>query len=82
MSFQRLLAEADIISLHAPLTPETRHLIDADAIRQLKRGAMIINTSRGALIDTAALLEGLKSGQVRFAGLNVYEAESDYFFVD
>lgn len=82
VSLQRLLAEADIISLHAPLTPETRHLIDAAAIRQLKRGAMIINTSRGALIDTAALLEGLKSGQVGFAGLDVYEAESDYFFVD
>ena len=77
-----LLREADIITLHTPLFPETRHLIDKAAIDKMRRGVMIINTSRGALIDTSALLKGLKSGQIGYAGLDVYEEESDYFFED
>jgi D-lactate dehydrogenase len=77
-----LLAESDVISLHAPLTRETRHMIGAEAIAKMKRGVMLINTSRGALIDTPALLEGLKSGQIGNAGLDVYEEESEYFFED
>ncbi len=77
-----LLERADVISLHAPLTPETHHLIDADRIVRMKRGVLLINTSRGALVDTAALISGLKSGQIGGAGLDVYEEESEYFFED
>ena len=77
-----LLASADIISLHCPLTPETHHLIDKDAIDKMKKGAVIINTSRGALIDAESLLEGIKSRKVGAACLDVYEEESDIFFED
>jgi D-lactate dehydrogenase len=77
-----LFAEADVISLHAPLLPATRHMIDAVAVEKMKRGVMLINSSRGALIDTEALVEGLKSGKVGYAGLDVYEEESAYFFED
>ena len=77
-----LLAAGDIVSLHAPLTPETRHLIDRDSIARMKKGAMLINTSRGALVDTTALIDGLKSGRVGTAGLDVYEEESGTFFED
>ena len=78
----KLFAEADIISLHAPLTPETRHVIDKDAIRRMKRGVMIINTGRGALVDTQAVIDGLKSGHIGFLGLDVYEEEEELFFED
>ena len=74
--------EADIVSLHVPLTPATHHLIDAKAIAQMKRGVMLINTGRGALIDSRALLEALKSGQLGAAGLDVYEEEEGIFFQD
>jgi D-lactate dehydrogenase len=77
-----LLAESDIISLHCALTPETYHLIDAEAIEKMKPCVMIINTARGGLIDTEALLEALKSGQVGYAGLDVYEEEAKYFYRD
>ncbi len=77
-----LLANSDIISLHCPLTPETHHLIDADAIAQMKPGVMLINTSRGALIDTEAAIDGLKSQQIGALGLDVYEQEADLFFED
>lgn len=77
-----LLASADIISLHCPLTPETHHLINGAAIAQMKPGAMVINTSRGALIDTEAVIEGLKSQKIGSLGLDVYEQESDLFFED
>ena len=77
-----LLERADVVSLHAPLTPETHHLIDADRIVRMKRGVLLINTSRGALVDTAALIAGLKSGHLGGAGLDVYEEESEYFFED
>ncbi len=75
-----LLARSDILSIHCPLTPATHHLIDATAIAQMKPGAMLINTSRGAVVDAAALIEGLKSGQVGSVGLDVYEEEGDLFF--
>ncbi len=77
-----LFANADIISLHCPLMPETHHLINSDAIAQMKPGIMIINTSRGALIDTQAVIEGLKSGQIGYLGVDVYEQESELFFED
>jgi D-lactate dehydrogenase len=82
VELEDLLERADVVSLHAPLTPETYHLIDADRIRRMKRGALLINTSRGALVDTAALITGLKSGHLGGAGLDVYEEESEYFFED
>ena len=81
-SLADLWNESDIVSLHAPLTPDTRHIIDAAAIAQMKPGVMILNTSRGALVDTAALIEGLKSGHIGYVGLDVYEEEEQLFFRD
>lgn len=78
----KLLAESDIVSLHLPLTPETRHLIDAEKITQMKKGAMLINTSRGAVIDTKALIAALKRGHLGAVGLDVYEEEEHLFFQD
>jgi D-lactate dehydrogenase len=75
-----LYREADVISLHVPLTPATRHLIDAAALVQMKRGVMLINTGRGALLDSRALIDALKDGQVGAAGLDVYEEEEGIFF--
>lgn len=77
-----LLAASDVVSLHCPLTPDTHHLIDADAIARLKPGAMLVNTSRGALVDTVAAIEGLKSGRLGSLGLDVYEEEEHLFFQD
>lgn len=77
-----LLAASSIITLHTPLTPETRHVIDADAIARMPRGVMIINTGRGALVDTGALIEGLKSEHIGYLGLDVYEEEERLFFRD
>ncbi|MEA5601944.1 2-hydroxyacid dehydrogenase [Nostoc sp. UHCC 0252] len=77
-----LFANSDIISLHCPLTPETHHLINHEAIEQIKPGVMLINTSRGALIDTQAVIEGLKSGKIGYLGVDVYEQESELFFED
>ena len=74
--------EADIISLHCPLTDETRHMINKNSIEKMKDGVMIINTSRGMLIDSDALLDGLKEKKIGAAGLDVYEEESDLFFED
>jgi D-lactate dehydrogenase len=82
VELDELLAASDVISLHAPLTPETHHLIDADRILRMKPGVLLINTSRGALVDTAALITGLKGGHIGGAGLDVYEEESGYFFED
>ena len=79
---ETLMRRADIISLHCPLTPETRHLIDARAIAEARPNVMIVNTSRGALIDTAALIEGLKSRRIGGVALDVYEQEGDLFFED
>jgi len=77
-----LYRESDVISLHAPLLPATHHLLNANAFAQMKSGVVIINTSRGALIDTPALIEALKSGTVGAAGLDVYEEEAGVFFTD
>ncbi|MFN2286917.1 MAG: 2-hydroxyacid dehydrogenase [Chromatocurvus sp.] len=78
----RLFAASDIITLHCPLTPETFHMVDSDAVERMRRGVMLINTSRGALIDTRAVIDGLKSGRVGALGLDVYEEESELFFED
>jgi len=75
-----LLRDSDIISLHCPLTPDTRHMIDGAAIAEMKRGVMLINTSRGAVIDTPAVIAGLKTGAIGYLGLDVYEEEGDLFF--
>lgn len=77
-----VLAQSDVISLHVPLLPATHHLINAQSLAQMKRGAILINTSRGALIDTEALIEALKTGQVGAVGLDVYEEEDSLFFRD
>ncbi|MHC5610934.1 MAG: 2-hydroxyacid dehydrogenase [Nostoc sp.] len=77
-----LFANSDIISLHCPLTTETHHLINTETIKQIKAGVMLINTSRGALIDTQAVIEGLKSGKIGYLGVDVYEQESELFFED
>jgi D-lactate dehydrogenase len=77
-----LFAQSDIVTLHCPLTPATRHLIDATAIAQMRRGVMLINTSRGAIIDTQAVIAGLKDGSIGHLGLDVYEEEADLFFED
>ena len=82
VSLDDLYRRSDIISLHCPLTEETNHMIDADAIRRMKKGVVIINTSRGALVDAEALLNGIKSRRVGAACLDVYEEESDIFFED
>ncbi|SCY97131.1 2-hydroxyacid dehydrogenase [Microvirga guangxiensis] len=79
---EELLALSDIVSLHCPLTPATHHLIDAQALGRVKRGVMLINTSRGAVIDTRAVLRGLKDGTIGHLGLDVYEEEADLFFED
>jgi len=77
-----VFAQSEILSLHCPLTPPTHHLIGREALRQMKHGVMIINTSRGAVIDTKAVIEALKSGKVGALGLDVYEEEADLFFED
>ena len=77
-----LLKRSDVISLHCPLTEDTRHLIDAKAIGKMKKGVVIVNTSRGGLIDAEALLEGIKDRKVGAACLDVYEEEADIFFED
>lgn len=77
-----IVAEADILTLHCPLTPETHHIVDAEAIARARPGFLLVNTSRGALIDAQALVEGLKSGKVGGVALDVYEQEADLFFED
>jgi D-lactate dehydrogenase len=79
---ERLLADADLVTLHCPLTPDTRHLIDARTIAAMRPGVTIVNTSRGALIDTAALVAGLKSRKIGGVALDVYEEEDELFFED
>ncbi|MER3487010.1 MAG: hydroxyacid dehydrogenase [Chloroflexota bacterium] len=78
----QLLAESDIVTLHTPLTPETYHLIDREALRCMKPGVMLLNTSRGALLDTRAVIDALKSGHIGALGLDVYEEEEGLFFQD
>lgn len=82
VNLDELFTRSDIITLHCPLTPENKHMIDAKALEKMKNGVMLINTSRGALIDTAAVIEALKSGKIGYLGLDVYEEEEQIFFED
>ncbi|MBN1116118.1 MAG: 2-hydroxyacid dehydrogenase [Bacteroidales bacterium] len=82
VDLQTIYSQCDIISLHCPLTYETYHLINDYAIRSMKENVMIVNTSRGKLIDTSAVIEGLKTGKVGYLGLDVYEEEEALFFED
>lgn len=82
VGLDEMLAVAAVVSLHCPLTPATRHLVNAATIAKMKRGVMLLNTSRGALIDTAAVIEGLLSGKIGYLGLDVYEDEADLFYED
>lgn len=82
VSLQDIYKNSDIISLHCPLTPQTHHLIDEQAIAMMKKGVMLINISRGAVIDTRAIIRGLKSGVIGSLGLDVYEEEENLFFRD
>ncbi|OGI11187.1 MAG: hydroxyacid dehydrogenase [Candidatus Margulisbacteria bacterium GWF2_35_9] len=78
----KIYEKSDIISLHCPLTNETKQIVNSESINKMKQGVMLINTSRGQLVDTKALIQGLKSGKIGSAGLDVYEEESEYFFED
>ncbi|GAA4324849.1 2-hydroxyacid dehydrogenase [Pontixanthobacter gangjinensis] len=81
-SLQEVLELSDILSLHCPLTPETKHIIDAAALATMKKGVMIINTSRGALINTRDILDALKEEKVGYLGIDVYEQEENLFYKD
>jgi D-lactate dehydrogenase len=76
----QLLPQCDIISLHCPLTEQTSHIINSDTLRLMKQGVMLINTSRGGLIDTGAVIQALKTGQLGYLGIDVYEQEEKLFF--
>ncbi len=76
------LSDSDIVTLNCPLTDDTHHMIDADSIATMRRGVMLVNTGRGALVDTAAVIDGLKSGHIGSLALDVYEEESSLFFAD
>lgn len=82
VSLTDLFGASDIITLHCPLTPHTYHLINAAALEQMRFGVMMINTSRGALIETESVIQALKSGKIGYLGLDVYEQEADLFFED
>jgi D-lactate dehydrogenase len=82
VSLNELYAEADMISLHCPLTEDTRHILNRKSIAKMKPGVMVINTGRGALIDTKAMIKGLKTGVIGYLGLDVYEEEEKLFFRD
>lgn len=82
VSKEEIFAQSDILFLMMPLLPPTRHTINMDSIKQLKKGVILINTSRGGLVDTKALIKGLQSGIIGGVGMDVYENEADYFFQD
>lgn len=82
VSREELLASSDILTLHCPLTPQTLHFVDEPAIQLMKRGAMLVNTSRGAVVDTRAVISALKSGRIGSFAMDVYEEEGDLFFRD
>ena len=82
VNLETLLRTSDIISLHCPLTPDTWHLINTESLALTRRGIMLINTSRGGLVDTPAVIDALKTGHIGYLGLDVYEEEADLFFED
>jgi D-lactate dehydrogenase len=82
VDLDELLGRSHIVSLHVPLTPKTRHIINVRSIAKMRDGVMLINTSRGQLVDTAAVIDGLKSGRIGYLGLDVYEEEEALFFQD
>jgi D-lactate dehydrogenase len=82
VSLPELWSSCDLVTLHCPLTESTRHLVDARAVAAMKPGVMLVNTGRGALVDTPAVIAGLKSGRIGYVGLDVYEEEADLFFED
>ncbi|AOS98453.1 D-lactate dehydrogenase [Microbulbifer aggregans] len=82
VNFETLCRNSDIISLHCPLLPDTRHLVDEKAINEMRDRVCLINTSRGGVIDTTAIIRGLKSGKIGYLGLDVYEEEENLFFED
>lgn len=82
VSLDTIFEESDVISLHCPLTKESKHLINQETIQKCKKGVFLLNTSRGALIHSEALLDGIKSGQIGAAALDVYEEEADVFYED
>jgi D-lactate dehydrogenase len=82
VELERLFEESNVVTLHCPLTPETYHLADADAFERMKEGAIFLNTSRGALVESSAMVDALKSGKLGGVGLDVYEEEADLFFKD
>ena len=81
-SMDEIFEQSDIISLHVPLLPETHHIIRKQTIKKMKRGVMLINTSRGALINTGDVIKGLKNGRIGYLGIDVYEQEENLFFED
>jgi len=82
LSLKALFKSSDVISLHCPLNPETKHIINSDSIKMMKDGIMIINTSRGGLIETSEVIEALSSKKIGFLGIDVYEQEENFFFKD
>ena len=82
LPLDELAARADILTLHCPLTPQTRHLVGPRLLELVKPGVMLVNTSRGALVDVEAVVEGLKSGRIGYLAIDVYEQEADLFFQD
>jgi D-lactate dehydrogenase len=82
VGLNELLEQSDVVTLHCPLTPENKYMIGAEALKKMKRGVMLINTSRGALLDTVAVIEALKNGKIGYLGLDVYEEEEQIFFED
>jgi len=82
VSTDELIRNSDIVTLHCPLTPQTRHIISEQSIARMKNGVMLVNTSRGALINAKAIIPALKAGKIAFLGLDVYEEEADLFFQD
>lgn len=82
VALETLFSESDVISLHCPLTPETKYVINQDSISRMKTGVYIVNTSRGALVKTAAAIEGLRNGKIGGLAIDVYEEEADLFFDD
>lgn len=82
VTMDQLIVQSDVISLHCPLTKETQHIINESALDNMKHGVMLINSSRGAVLDTGAVIKGLKSKKIGYLGLDVYEQESELFFED